>query len=225
MLNQTLETGMPTGVAESAAVDAKDRFGVTMAEGLHALAQPLTILRSTVALLASPEAPETARRRYLDLSAEQVQRACDLFECLQDLVIANQSEAVRAPFAASTLIAAATDDPKITLDVSNASIHVLATGELPAALGDYARTLQALVAALKIAISLSCAGDCVELRAIASGGSLRMAVTSPRVHGRTLNSSQRLTLALADANIRSQRGRFTFTEDPFSASMELPFAA
>jgi hypothetical protein len=222
MLNQTLETDMPTGTAES--VGDGSTFAATIAEGLHALAQPLTILRSTVALLATPETPEAGRRRYLDLSAEQVQRACDLFECLQDLVIANQAEAIRAPFAISKLIAAATDDPTIGLDGSNVRINVLATGDLPPVLGDYARTLQALAATLKIAISLSAAGDSVEVLPMPSGGFLRLAVSNVRALGRTLNSSERLSLALAEANIRSQRGRFKLAEDPFCVSMELPFA-
>jgi hypothetical protein len=220
MLSETLEAAAPI----SADGDAAESFGATMAEGLHALAQPLTILRSTVALLASPETPEAARRRYMDLSAEQVQRACDLFECLQDLVIANQVAAIRAPFAISKLTAAATDDPKMGLDAPSVKIDVVGPGDLPPALGDYARTLQALTAALKIAACLSSVGDSVEVLAARSGGFVHLAVTSARAHGRALNSSQRLALALAGANIRSQRGRFKLAEDPFCVSMELPFA-
>jgi hypothetical protein len=217
MLSETLETVTPTVAAGGAA----DIFTATMAEGLHALAQPLTILRSTVALMAAPEIPEAARQRYLNLSSEQVQRACDLFECLQDLVIANQVDAIRAPFAISKLIAAATDDPKIE---SAVKLQVVAPGDLPSILGDYARILQALAAALKVAASLSSAGDTVELRATPGGGFLHLAVSNAHAHRTTLNSSQRLALALAEANVRSQRGRFKFAEDPFCVSIELPLA-
>jgi hypothetical protein len=102
---------------------------------------------------------------------------------------------------------------------------VLEPGDLPPALGDYARTLQALTAALKTAISLSSVGDRIEVRATHSGVFLRLAVSNARAHGGTLNSSQRLALALAEANIRSQEGSFKLAEDPFSVSMELPFAS
>jgi signal transduction histidine kinase len=217
MLSATLGAGLPTGAAES--------FTASMAEGLHALAQPLTILRNTVALMAAPKIAEAARQRYLDLSSEQVQRACELFEMMQDLVIVSQVEAVHKPFELAELVSAVVDDPHVGLETSGVTINVVVPGDLPPILGDYARTIRALAAALKITTSLSSPGGPVEVRASPSGSSGRLTVTNPRPHGRTLNSSQRLALSLIEANIRSQRGRYTFAEDPFCVSMELPFAA
>lgn len=217
MFSETLEAGLATGAAES--------FTASMAEGLHALAQPLTILRSTVVLMAAPKIAEAARQRYLDLSLEQVQRACELFEVMQDLVIVSQVEAVRKPFELANAISAAVDDPQVGLEPSGVTINVVVPRDLPPILGDYARTMRALAAALKIAAYLSSADDKVEVQASPSGSFVRLTVTNPRPHGRTLNSSQRLALSLIEANIRSQRGRYTFAEDPFCVSMELPFAA
>ena len=49
-----------------------------LADGLHAMAQPLTILRGAMCALTLREEMEPANRRYLDMSAKQVDRLCDL---------------------------------------------------------------------------------------------------------------------------------------------------
>lgn len=79
-------------VVSVAKEEGASRLLISLAEGLHAMAQPLTILRGSVAAAAALDTDPVKQRRYLDLSAEQVQRMCTLFEHLQDLVIAHQSD-------------------------------------------------------------------------------------------------------------------------------------
>jgi hypothetical protein len=64
-----------------------------LSDGLHALAQPLTILRSIAVAAANPDLAAADRLRYLDISSEQIERACVLFEGLQDLVIVQRKNA------------------------------------------------------------------------------------------------------------------------------------
>jgi len=198
------------------------RFYADVAEGLHAIAQPLTILRSSVASLAAPGLTPVHLRRYLHISSQQVERACDLFDCLQDLVIANQVEAARAPFELGELLEAIAEDRKTRLEASGVKLKVVATGERQWMVGDFARTRQALLAAVRIAIAVSSPGDSVELLATSCNGLVEISVSNRLAHRRTLNSSEHLSLALAEANIRSQQGEFRSAEDPFRMSFALP---
>lgn len=64
-----------------------DRFCASIADGLHALAQPLTILSSSIAAASNVGITQERQRYYLDISKSQVERACELFESLQQLAI------------------------------------------------------------------------------------------------------------------------------------------
>jgi signal transduction histidine kinase len=217
MLNETLEDGRSSGVKS----EAMSRLCADVAEGLHAMAQPLTILRSAVAAAASPKVDATGQRRYLDISNQQVERACSLFESLQDLVISYQTEADCEPFDLLALIAPVIEDQRAALRSSEAEFRVSAPAVLPPVLGDVARTLQPLFAALKIAASVASPGDAVELTITARDGLVDLAIQNQGALARPLNSSERLSLALAEANIRSQQGGYQCSEDPFRVSIQL----
>jgi signal transduction histidine kinase len=82
-----------------AAADAEgiQLFYKSIADGLHALAQPLTILRASVVASNSEEIGPERRRHYLEISKGEVERACELFDSLQDIVIEARSRAERGP--------------------------------------------------------------------------------------------------------------------------------
>jgi signal transduction histidine kinase len=198
-------------------------FFATMAEGLHALAQPLTILRSSVMACMIPGISAVKQRHYLDLSAEQVQRACILFEQVQDLVIANQMEAECAPIDLGAMVATAVDDLTTTPQKPGVELTLLLPETIAMALGDAGRALQAILVGLKTAMEVSAAGDAVQIVVTARGPWVELVIRNDRVHGVTLNSSARLSLSLARTNILSQQGEFEHSEDPFRVRMALPF--
>jgi len=202
--------------------DERVRLLANMAEALHAIAQPLTILRSSVAAAATVGIDPIKQRRYLELSTQQVERLCSQFECIQDLVIASQTQAECAPIELSGLLAAVVRDKQAELKTSGIELRVVIPGSLPAVLGDATRTLQALLAGLKMAASVSIAGDEVDLLANAGNGYLDLVVRSGRTRGRSLNSSERLGLFLAEMNILSQQGKYECTDDPFRVVLRLP---
>jgi signal transduction histidine kinase len=221
MLSETLKDGRSSGVKS----EAMGRLCADMTEGLHALAQPLTILRSAVAVAGSPKVEATSQRRYLDISTQQVERACSLFECLQDLVIAHQTEADDEPFDLLALIAPVIEDQRAVLRSSNIEFCVVVPAVMPLVLGDVARTLQPLFAALKIAASVASPGGAVALTITAKDGRVDLVIESKGAQGRPLNASERLSLALAEANIRSQQGGYQCCEDPFCVSIQLKLGA
>jgi hypothetical protein len=199
-----------------------DRFFADMAEGLHAMAQPLTILRSSVLSLAAPDLTAGHRERYTQISVQQVERACELFDCLQDLLIANQVAPICYPFELSHLFDAITENRRTKADGLGVKLKFAAPEGVQPIFGDFSRTLQAVLAALRIAVAVSSPGDSVALQATARDGRMELAIANRLAHRRTLNSSERLSLALAEANIRSQRGSFEFAEDPFRLAIALP---
>lgn len=198
------------------------RFYGHFANGLHALAQPLTVLRSTVAASIAPGLSATDQRKYLETSVQQIERACHLFQCLQDLVAVGQSPAQCGVVELVDLLRAVGEGQKDLLQESGVDIKVVASEDLRPALGDMDRTLQAVFAALKIAASVSSPGDMIELLVVSRNGETGLTIQNERTHGKYLNASARLSLALAEANMRSQQGGFECVEDPFRVTLTLP---
>lgn len=65
-----------------------------LAEGLHAMAQPLTILRGATGTLKLSSAVSGPDRRYVEMCSTQAERLCVLLATLRDLLDTAQSEAV-----------------------------------------------------------------------------------------------------------------------------------
>lgn len=211
----------------SAATKGEKRaiFLASMSEGLHSMAQPLTILRSSIAASATPGVDAMKQRRYLDLSSQQIERACSMFEFLQDLVIASQIEADCGPVELADLLATLAQEQGPTLQASGIELSVVTPNELPTVSGDVTRTHLALSTALKLAASVSATGDLIELLVSTCGGYVELITRNERVHGRPLNSLERLSLSLAQANILSQQGEFEFVEASFYTRIALPIRA
>lgn len=218
MPKDTLEIGC----ADSVEKREVERFYASMATALHAMAQPLTVVRSAVVAAAAPGVNAADQRHYLDLLTEQVERTCGLFQSLQQLVVVNQIKAERAPIEVSRLLAPVVESQTLTYKTLGVEIQAVIPDGLRPMLADMDRTLQALFAALQIAGSVSSAGDVIELFVTSQNGFVELVVQNRRAHRRRLNSSERLSLVLAEANIRSQQGEFECAEDPFCVSLMLP---
>jgi len=198
------------------------RFYAHFANGLHALAQPLTVLRSSVATSVTPGISTTDQRKYLETSVQQIELACLVFQCLQDLLIAGQNPAQCGPLELTDLLRTVGEVQKDLLLESGVEIKVVTSEDLRPAFGDMERTLQAIFAALKIAASLASSGDVIELLVVSLNGETGLTIQNGRTHGKYLKSSARLSLALAEANMRSQQGGFECVEDPFRVTLTLP---
>jgi hypothetical protein len=74
-------------------VDERARLCGDIADGLHALAQPLTILRGALGALALRERIAPQNSRYLDMSTRQIERMCDLISRIQKRLDLERPEA------------------------------------------------------------------------------------------------------------------------------------
>jgi light-regulated signal transduction histidine kinase (bacteriophytochrome) len=198
------------------------QFFAHMTEGLHAMAQPLTILRSSVPALAGVDVSPAKQQRYLELSVRQVQRACSLFECLQDLVVASQTPADCEPIDLSAMVAAVAEGQQATLQELGIELRVQLPGDLPLALGDATRTRQALTAGLAAATLVSVSCDVIHITAAACNQRVVLILEIDRIHGIRLESHERLNLRLAQTNMLSQQGDYECTEDPFRVRLAVP---
>jgi len=198
------------------------RFYADIIEGLHAIAQPLTILRAAMEVLALPERAAIDQRRYLDISTKQVERTCNLFSCLQDLVAAKLNEAQAVRFDLWEVLSPMIEDRRASLQASGIGIVVARHEPEEPVVGDVERTEQAVAEVLKMAESLSSRGDVIELHASRAHGFCELTLQNTRGHGKRMSSPDRLGLSLAAMNIVSQRGRYRFEEDPFCVSLALP---
>ena len=73
-------------------LDERARLCGDIADGLHALAQPLTILRGALGALALRERIAPQNCRYIDMSMLQIERMCDLISLIQKRVDEERSE-------------------------------------------------------------------------------------------------------------------------------------
>jgi hypothetical protein len=99
------KNALESGVS-AACEDSHARLCRELDEGLHALAQPLTILRGALGALAMRGAVSQEASRYLEMSNAQVDNMCDLLTGLRNLLdeeermteIANRSTSVYESF-------------------------------------------------------------------------------------------------------------------------------
>ncbi|HEX4036771.1 MAG TPA: hypothetical protein VHX37_01820 [Acidobacteriaceae bacterium] len=208
--------------AAEAAHPERARFYADLVNGLHAMAQPLTILRSAMEMLTLPNGGMIDQRRYLEMSSRQVARTCGMFASLQDLVETQLIEAQRVRFDLWDLLMPLIENQRRMLGDTRIEIIAARPESRVAVWGDAGRTEQALAAVLKLAGAVSISGDVIELRAVKADGYMELTCENARRHGKPMDSSERLSLAVAEANILSQNGRYDAVEDPFRVSLALP---
>jgi len=205
--------------------EEQDAFCADVAEGLHALAQPLTILRSAILLMAAAKENGADCARYMNLSAAQIERACRLFSSLQGLMASRLTEAEPEAIDMTKLLARVIEERSHALDGRGVGLAADQMTMRTTVVGDLQRTEQALSAALETAVSVSSAGDVVKVDSSISDGFLECTFESTSRQDNSLKSSDRLNLSLTKANMLSQRGRYEFTQEPFRISLALPVHA
>jgi len=197
-------------------------FYADISTGLHAVAQPLTILRGALGALAMRDGVKPECARYLEMSTTQTERLCTLISCLQKRLDAEQSKADRVTVNISELIASIMPNLKTLAKFSGVEIAVAQADSVSHFCGDSARTEEALQAVLQSAISVSSPGDVICLLVIPGDCVIQLIIENSNSHGKRLSSFDLLTLSVAEANIRIQEGTYAYVDDPLRISIELP---
>jgi hypothetical protein len=200
-----------------------DRLHAGLSSCLHAIGQPLTVLRGTIAASTVPSIPAEKQQKYLATSAEQVGLLCCLFDCLRDIVDSSQFIQECSPVEVSQFLSLVIEDQMPSLQASGLAVDVSMPAELHSTmLADMNRALKAVTSTLKIAASVSLSGDVIEVKVAPRKSGVELVIQRERSHSRSLTSLERMYLAVAEANICGQNGEYTFAEDPFCVCLTLP---
>jgi light-regulated signal transduction histidine kinase (bacteriophytochrome) len=206
----------------SLAGEESAKLYLDIADGLHAMAQPLTVLLGTLGNLKLRDRTELDHRQYLDMSTRQVDHMCGLLSSLRDLVDARLFEAKLSRIDLWETLAPIVEDHVVAHQGSGVEIRMVKPDHSVFVFGDPERTSQAFAAVLKVAASISSPGDAIQALFQKRDGNLELIVESEESHGKRLGSSDRLGLSSAAANIQSQQGRFECVENPLRVLISLP---
>jgi signal transduction histidine kinase len=194
-----------------------------LAQGIHAAAQPLAVLLASLSKDYTDRMNLDELRELTASSAAEVQRLCTLFSCLQQLVMAESIKPQLSPTPLLPLLAYAADGVNLLFQQDGIFLRSVLPDTCPPVLIHRARTLQALSRVLLIVHELSRAQDTVELIASASANAVQIVIQNLNLSA-AMNAEARLSMAVAEANMRSQQAGFSLSLQPFTVSIELPWA-
>jgi hypothetical protein len=209
--------------ALGAAEESSARFCGELDEGLHALAQPLTILRGALgALTMRGDVRPEAASRYLEMSNTQVDRLCNLLSGLRNLLDGVRSEPACTEIDLWNLVDSVLENrqsesgnslQRISLAKPHCEFRVTA---------DPVLIEQALHAALDAveAQCESCGDICMDISR--SDGFADLSLLCTRSKGEKLTAMNLLRLSAAEASIKKHHGVFECSESPFQISIKLP---
>jgi hypothetical protein len=195
-----------------------------LAQGIHAAAQPLAVLLASLSKDYTDRMNSDELRELTASSAAEVQRVCTLFSCLQQLVMAESIKPQLSPIPLLPLLAYAADGVNLLFQQDGISLRSVLPDICPPVLIHRARTLQALSRVLLIVHGLSRARDTVELIASASTNAVQIVIQNLNLPAVMINSEARLSMAVAEANMRSQQAALSLSLQPFTVCIELPRA-
>ncbi len=200
---------------------ASEALCFNLSQCIHAAAQPLAILRASLGNGRVDRMSPEELRELAASSAAEVERLCTLFSCLQQLVSTESTKPQLSETSILPLLAHVADGVNLLFKEDEILLRSIVSDDCQPVLIDKARTLQALSTILLIAHAVSRPRDTVELIASSSSNAVRVVVQNLTSYVDAMNAETSLSMAFAEANIRSQQADFSWSLKPFSVQMEL----
>lgn len=195
---------------------------MNLSQGIHAAAQPLAILRASLGNNYTDRMSVEELRELAASSALEVERVCTLFSCLQQLVSAESIKPHLSETSIQPLIAHVADGVNLLFEDGGMHLRSTVQDTCQPVLLNQARTIQALSSVLLVAHAVSHPQDTVELIASSlSSRTVQIVVRNVNAHISAMNAEQSLSLALAEANIRSQQASLSWSLQPFNVQIEI----
>jgi signal transduction histidine kinase len=201
-------------------LSSADSLCSNLSHGLHAAAQPLTILRAS--LSNTDEMTVTDLQLLVENSAREVERVCTLFSYMQQLVTNESLKPRIAETEIISLVDEVTDGLGLLFRESEIELKLVLPDVCNMVAIDSTRTRQALSSVMLIAHAISNIGDTIEVTVTSSSHSVQIIITNSYRNPTILNAEARLSMGLAEANIRNQQGSFQYGLNPFYVCLELP---
>lgn len=201
---------------------ATETLCLNLSQGIHAAAQPLAILRASLGNNYTDRMSVEELRELAASSALEVERVCTLFSCLQQLVSAESIKPHLSETSIQPLIAHVADGVNLLFEDGGMHLRSTVQDTCQPVLLNQARTIQALSSVLLVAHAVSRPQDTVELIASSlSSRTVQVVVRNVNAHISAMNAEQSLSLALAEANIRSQQASLSWSLQPFNVQIEI----
>ena len=195
-----------------------------LAQGIHAAAQPLTVLRASLSKCNTDRMNSDELRELTASSAVQVQRVCTFFSGLQQLVMAESTKPQLSPTPILPLLAYAVEGIDLVFQRNGITFSSVLPDTCPPVLINRALTLQALSTVFLVVYGLSGVQDTVELITSSSANAVQIVVRNLHLPAAVINPEASLSLAVAEANMRSQQAGLSLSLQPFTVRIDLPKA-
>jgi signal transduction histidine kinase len=193
-----------------------------LSQGMHAAAQPLTILLASLGRTNTHRMNTSELRELTESSAVQVQRVCTLFRHLQQLLLVQSTEPTVLPVSVLPLLTHVVEGVELVFREAGVALSMSIPESCPPVLIDGPRTIRALTSLLVIASQISHATDTVDLILTSTSDFLQIVIRNLRSQIKELDAEASLSLAVAEANMRTQEAVFSLSLQPFRVRIELP---
>jgi len=200
---------------------ASEALYANLSQCIHATAQPLAILRASLGNNYIDQMSVEELRELAASSAIEVERVCTFFNCLQRLVSTESTKPHLAETSIQALLSHVADGVNLLFKEDGIVLRSTVSDDCQPVLIDKARTLQALSTVLLIAHAVSRPQDTVEVVASSSSNVVRVVVQNLTSYVDAINAETSVSMAFAEANIRSQQADFSWSLRPFSVQIEL----
>ena len=195
---------------------------VVLANGMHAMAQPLTVLRGALGAWKLRGSMRAESDRYIEMSAKQVERMGELLSCMQDVLDTAAGDPKRARLDIGELMGLVLEGMRSDLREWKGTIVRIGPSDPVYMDGDAERTERALRAAVRVLVSISPPGGMIWVSVRPLERQVEVKAEQKSAHGKVLNFSERLNLSLVEASILAQGGTYKCIEDPLCISFSLP---
>lgn len=198
-----------------------------LSEGMHAMAQPMTVLRATLEIASGNAATVSQYQHAVDASLREMGRVAEAMGYLQELVRIARDAAQVAEVEVATVMELVEEDLRCVFNEAGVGLRVRVPGDLPKVMASAARLRQCLFHLLQHAVKKS--DGTVEVVAGAAEGEIRIVVRANAIpKPRQQDGEWRGVipcLALVETLAKMHGGELKWKADPFEAWLALPAAA
>lgn len=192
-----------------------DAFCSDLADGLHAVAQPLTIVQNELSPERIERLSEADLRQSISRSAVEMERVGSLFSILRQLIAIERFTPELEHLSSSDLIAESVDGVFRLFEERDIRLEIKPEGSY-SVMAHRKRALQSLSVSLLAACALSKPGHMVEIGARRSSQAVSIDIQNPLLSLNHLDAHNKLIIAMVESSIRSQRGKLVHELRPFA---------
>ncbi len=202
----------------------RDAFCCDLAEGLHAVAQPLTIVQNELSPWRIENLSESDLRESVSNSAREIERVCSLFGIVRQLIAIERFAPELENLISADLIAEAVGGVDRLYEERRIGLRVGSEGPYMM-MAHRKRALQSLTILLLTACALSDVGQSVEINSQATSRYVSIGMKNPDVELKYLDAHHKLAMTLVESSIRGQQGKFGYELQPFGARLRFKKAS